>query len=50
MDAWAIITVYSFEASATTPNHVDGSRNQVEVTNKIYVILELGIKLPLLSL
>ena len=29
------------------PNHVDGSKNQVEVTSEIYVILESGIKLPL---
>ena len=47
---YELIAVYSFEGSATTSNHVDGSRNYEEVTNKIYVILELGIKLPLLFL
>ena len=38
------------EGPVMIPNHVDGSKNQVEVTSKIYVILESGIKLPLDSI
>ena len=39
------------EGSATIPNHVDDSRNQVEsLHGKLYVILESEIKISLLFL
>ena len=34
-----------YEGAATIPNHINGSRNPVEVTGEIYVILESGILL-----
>ena len=44
------IKMHCNQEPAMILNHVEGSSNQVEVTGKIYVILESGIKLPLLFL
>ena len=37
---FATATVSHVRSAATTPNHIDGSRNQTEVTIKIYVTLD----------
>ena len=44
------IKMHCNQEPAMILNYVEGSSNQVEVTGKIYVILESGIKLPLLFL
>ena len=50
MHVYLVASSIKIEEPAMIPNHTDVSRNQVEVTREIYVILESGIKLPLLFL
>ena len=48
---WSVeVSEGHYEAPTMIPTHINGSRNQVEVTSKIYVILESQIKLLLLFL